>query len=1086
MDFIKRYNELNTDQKKAVDLIDGPVMVVAGPGTGKTELLGMRAANIVRQTDTAPENILCLTYTDSGVNSMRQRLISIMGADAHKVGIYTFHSFCAEVINQNPDYFYSGAKYELANKVVVNEILTAIFAKLPHDNTMSSSNDGKYTQIKTAQNAISDIKRSGLTPDELLNIIDANDAVVDAAEDIIVPFFEQRMSPKLIESASNLLSPLEKIPFNCTVPNIVPLGSALASNLRSAINESQLTGKSTPLSNWKTDFTTVIDGQRALKSRHYQLKLRSIHSIYSQYLKRMDSLGLYDYDDMILQAIQKIEQNIDLKLNLQEKYQYIMVDEFQDTNMSQMRILYNLTDNEINGDMPNILVVGDDDQAIYSFQGADISNILDFNKTYPRAEIITLTENYRSNEHILSHSNFVIQQSIERLENRLDSINKTLRANHKTGDGVSIHVAEKITDENNWVAADIRRRLDAGEAPSEIAIIARGHRQIADILPYLFDAQIPVNYEKSNNALDCEIIIYIEKIARMLIALSQNRQNDANAMLPEILSHPAWNIKPADLWQLSIMAYRDENKWLEQMQKSDVFADIFNWFITTAKLSTNTSLEKMIDTILGINPPSDDCISSPLYQYYFNDTARETDPETYITYLESLRAIRQCATEYGSNQTPSLATFIKVASAYRDIGEAINIQQDFSVSATAINVMTAHSSKGLEFNNVYMINATNDNWNKNRGGRNNVSYPENLPIGRAGDNDNEKARLFFVAMTRAKHQLHICFSEQSDNGKSSVISAFLTDSDLPIQKIEPIDSIAARTKTAELQWYQPLVSPITTTMREVLRDRLTNYQLNPTALNNFIDLENGGPEQFLMNNLLRFPQASNPFTTYGNCIHSAFKYAHSQFLEKGKIKINDVVKNFTDSIAKTHLDEDELAKYTTKGTDHLTKFFTTKPKFFIDNQKSEEDFKNEGCVVGDALIGGKIDLMNINKSDKTVSVIDYKTGKHFHNWETGDSRIKAHKYRQQLMFYKLLIEKSSRYRGYTAKGGIIQFVEPDRTGNINEMAIEFDQLEIDEFIKLINAVYKKIINLDLPDTSKYSKDIAGIKHFETDLVENNI
>ena len=181
-----------------------------------------------------------------------------------------------------------------------------------------------------------------------------------------------------------------------------------------------------------------------------------------------------------------------------------------------------------------------------------------------------------------------------------------------------------------------------------------------------------------------------------------------------------------------------------------------------------------------------------------------------------------------------------------------------------------------------------------------------------------------------------------------------------------------------------------------------------------------------------------------------------------------------------------MIRYTQKGIDHLTKFFTDKPKFFANNQKSEEGFKHEGCLVGDALIGGKIDLMTIDKSDKTISVIDYKTGKHFYSWTTGDSRAKAHKYRQQLMFYKLLIENSAKYRGYTATDGIIQFVEPDKSGNITDMTTEFDQSDIDEFIKLINAVYKKIINLDLPDISKYPKNIVGIKQFEADLINGTI
>jgi DNA helicase-2/ATP-dependent DNA helicase PcrA len=112
MDFSKRYSNLNNEQRKAVDAIDGPVMVVAGPGTGKTELLGVRVANIIKTTDTLPENILCLTFTDSGANAMRERLVQIIGKEAYKVAIHTFHSFGSEIINQNGQYFYNGANFK--------------------------------------------------------------------------------------------------------------------------------------------------------------------------------------------------------------------------------------------------------------------------------------------------------------------------------------------------------------------------------------------------------------------------------------------------------------------------------------------------------------------------------------------------------------------------------------------------------------------------------------------------------------------------------------------------------------------------------------------------------------------------------------------------------------------------------------------------------------------------------------------------------------------------------------------------------------------------------------------------------------
>ena len=127
MDFSKRYATLNKAQKQAVDMIDGPVMVIAGPGTGKTELLSVRTANILLKTDTLPENILCLTFTESGANAMRERLVGIIGKDSYKVAIHTFHSFGSEVINQYGEYFYQGAHFRPADELSRYEIIRTIF-----------------------------------------------------------------------------------------------------------------------------------------------------------------------------------------------------------------------------------------------------------------------------------------------------------------------------------------------------------------------------------------------------------------------------------------------------------------------------------------------------------------------------------------------------------------------------------------------------------------------------------------------------------------------------------------------------------------------------------------------------------------------------------------------------------------------------------------------------------------------------------------------------------------------------------------------------------------------------------------------
>ena len=167
MEFQTRFKALNDKQRQAVDTIDGPLLVLAGPGTGKTELLSMRAANILRKTDTLPSSILCLTFTDSGASAMRERLRQIIGADAYKVAIHTFHSFGSEIMSRHREYFYHGADTRPADELLQHEILSDIFSELDYTNPLAGSMNGTFTHLKDALSVISELKRSGLTSDEL-------------------------------------------------------------------------------------------------------------------------------------------------------------------------------------------------------------------------------------------------------------------------------------------------------------------------------------------------------------------------------------------------------------------------------------------------------------------------------------------------------------------------------------------------------------------------------------------------------------------------------------------------------------------------------------------------------------------------------------------------------------------------------------------------------------------------------------------------------------------------------------------------------------------------------------------------------
>jgi len=525
------------------------------------------------------------------------------------------------------------------------------------------------------------------------------------------------------------------------------------------------------------------------------------------------------------------------------------------------------------------------------------------------------------------------------------------------------------------------------------------------------------------------------------------------------------------------------------MSTTPEFMSLHNWLVDSALLIYDTPLEQMLDIIIG-KPNQDDVddFTSPLYNYFFSTDKIKNSPEEYLTYLEALKAIRAKLREYRPDQKPTLSTFIEFIDLNRKIGDTINIARPTSQAENAVNIMTTHKSKGLEFDTVYVMNAVDTVWGEGTRSKSRmIQYPENLPLAPAGENSDERLRLFYVAITRAKKQLHISYSLANDNDKKTLPAAFLLNSHWQKKPIKSPDSLEKTIEIAEVAWYKPLVSPITVQMQDLLMPNLENYRLSVTHLNNFLDVASGGPNTFLLNNLLRFPSAKSPSAAFGTAIHNTLQEAHNHLAATGNIQaIEDIVSNFETNLKNQYLPARDFEKFLQKGSDVIRLFLETKYQTFTDSQKTELDFTNQHCIVGEAHLSGKLDLVDIDKTDQTITITDYKTGKPSANW-TGSSpyeKIKLHKYKQQLLFYKLLVENSRDFHSYDIKQEIMQFVEPDTTGRIISLSTQFSNEEVERFSKLINAVWQHIKTLDLPDTSHYEPSIKGILAFEQDLLDN--
>jgi len=1092
MDFEKRYRQLNTAQKQAVDLIEGPVMVIAGPGTGKTELLSVRAANILKQTDTLPENILCLTFTESGAVAMRERLIGIIGKDAYKVAINTFHGFGTEIISHNREYFYRGAMFQPADDLNRYEILREIFDGLDYKSPLASTMNGEYTHQPDAARVISELKRSGLTSDELLAILDDSELAIDSAEQLIVPHIVGTVSKTTKDKLATTLPALQTFVASSKVLfEVTPLIRTITEGLVATLDDAENEHPTKPITAWKKKwFVKNEKGDYVFKSRAHITKLRALAEVYAKYLLNMEQQGLFDYDDMILQVVHAMEDHDDLRFNLQEKYLYIMVDEFQDTNLAQTRILHNLTSNPVNEGRPNVMVVGDDDQAIYSFQGADISNIMNFRETYPKTEIVTLTDNYRSVSPVIEQARSVILQGRDRLENIIEDLDKQLTG-HRGDDGsVELFKADSIDHERHWIVDHIASEINNGVAANDIAVLTRHHKEIQNLLPYFSRAGIVVNYERQENVLDQAPIVAIELLAKVVVALGKGKHGEANSLLPQLLAHPAWGISPLELWQLSTNAYSSRQQWLDIMATTPRFVDIHAWLIELAVLSQHQPLELMLDRMIGRNEQTEDEAAkhSPFFSYFFGPERLAEDPSLYLDFLAALRTIRAKLREYHTTETLILESYLTFIELHRRLGTNMLVSRTAETQALAVNLMTVHKSKGLEFASVYIFNGVDNVWGeKARGGSRNISYPENLPLAPAGESADERLRLFYVAMTRAKDRLHISYSSNDDRDKSTLIASFLSDTSVQQQQIAHSD-FEAQVASAELAWYEPLTQP-TGELIKLLKPSLEHYKLSSTHINTFLDVTHGGPRQFLLNNLLHFPSTKSAAASYGTAVHNTLQQAHVHIIATGEQKpLEDVLHDFEVNLTNERLNPLDLATYHQKGSEQLQTYLAAKYDSFSVTQKAELDFISQEVYLDDAHLTGKIDVVDINKAARTMIVTDYKTGKAANSWKpaTEYDKIKLHKYRQQLLFYKLLVERSRDYNTYTVTTGTLEFVEPSRSGEIATLELDFDPEELERFKLLIAKVWQHIINLDLPDTSEYEPTYKGLLAFEQDLLDDII
>ena len=984
--FQEVYKKLNDRQKDAVDALEGPVLVLAGPGTGKTQILTSRIANILTKTDTNPSEILALTFTESGVRAMRDRLRSIIGPTAYDIGIYTFHSFATDVIRNNPSHFIIHGDIEPLSDLERIFIFRDILDK--SNFKMIKPFNASYYYLGTIINKIKYLKREGILPDEYQTII----------------------------------------------------------------KESEIVGEDL-------------------------LKNQELLEVYIQYEEMIKASKRYDFEDMINFVIKAFETNSELLLKYQERFLYFLVDEFQDTNGSQFELLTKLT--EFDKENPNLFVVGDDDQSIYRFQGASIDNIKSFLEKYPNCKKVVLDKNYRSQQYVLDAAASLIAHNENRISSILD-ITKSLKSEiPEDKSSVQIDNFEFINHyaESFFIADKVRELIASGTNPAEIAVIYRNNQDVETIAEMFSRFGIRYEIAGGENILSSGII---RRVIHILNVISRINIKQEESELFVLMNYEFIKLKPLDVLKLSRYATEKKIPLFEAVYSDEVaeigidiqaFRDFFDMIATLQEKSHNAQVFDFIRQLL-------DDTGYLIWVLNQKDNFRLLNKLN--SFLSDIKKLNQ------TNHKLSLRELVNNLELMIEHNIRIT-EEDLNLSENSVNLMTAHKSKGLEFQHVFIPYFTDKKWGNNVI-RDLIKIPSNVdknPIDPKTLNDEDERRLVYVAITRTKNHLYISNAKTYGvtGEKDAISSKYLYEID-PVLVNNANDEKYNQIGIELLQTImQSRSSPANDNPDEIqfLQNALKNFKLSATSLNTYLDCA----YKFKLDFLFHTPRELHKALTMGSSIHYALENAYKKLINNEVASIDFMITKFNEFLDKQIVSAKDYKEIKSEGEATLTKYYEKYKEEFSNSEHNilflEKYFGFDfdlPVLDGDILLQGKIDkIIDLNIDDKSVKIVDYKTGKpKTRNEILGKTANSDGKLFRQMLFYKLLVELSRRIKLK------VNIVELDFLGNgkldAKRESFDVSDISLDGAKEEIRSTWKAIHELKFERTTDLStcKGCAYEKH----------